>query len=415
MKKSSPLISLTTLIFISHSLFGQGFSSGQIDSLVNKALELTPSVGVAVAVVKDGKVVHAKEYGLASYDSKRKVNENTLFAISSNTKAFTTTALSILIDEGKLSWSDKVVDYIPEFKMYNEYVTANFNITDLVTHRSGLGLGAGDLMFFPGGTDFTINDVVRNFQYLKPTSPFRTQFDYDNLLYLVAGEVIARVSEISWSDFVSTRIFKPLGMNNSVPSSVTLSQNSNLAMAHSSYGDEIKQLEMYNVDIEGAAGEIYSSANDISKWMLVQLNGGKYGDDLSDQLFTERRQAEMWKPHTNFDFNIDSDPRYKGHFAAYGLGWFIFDANGKIVIEHSGDQPGMLSKTKLIPELNLGVFILTNSNPGGYACFSLLEAIIDSYLEVEKKDWIVQMAELAKGSNNEADSITTAVGIGGEK
>lgn len=409
MKKLNILITLTAFLFIGHSLFGQGFSSDQIDSLVSKALELTPSVGVAVAVVKDGKVIHLKGYGLTSNDGKKKVNENTLFAIASNSKAFTTAALSILVDEGKLSWQDKVVDHIPQFKMYNDYVTANFNITDLVTHRSGLGLGAGDLMFIPDGADFSINDVVSSFQFQKPTSAFRTQFDYDNLLYLVAGEVVARVSGMSWGEFVTTRIFKPLGMNNTVPSSVTLNENSNLAMAHRSYGDEIKQLEIYNVGMMGAAGGIYSSANDLSKWMLMQLNRGKYGENLSNQIFSERSQSEMWKPQTNMEFNIKSEIRKSTHFVAYGLGWFIFDVNGKIVIEHGGALPGMLSRTMLIPEQNLGVVILTNSDPGGYAYFSLSETIIDSYLEIEKKDWVQYLAERTKENSNESDSVTNAV------
>src|SRR3989338_3218473 len=208
---------LYTFLLCSFSLltWAQQPSSQFIDSLVASAMKNAPHAGVAIAVVKDGKVLHSKGYGLASLKSGEKVNENTLFSIASNSKAFTTTALGILVDEGKLKWEDKVVHYLPEFTMYDPYVTAHFTILDLVTHRSGLGLGAGDLMFIPDGSDFTVDDVIRSFQYQTPVSEFRTKYDYDNLLYIVAGEVIHRVSGLSWDQFVEQRIMRPLGMTRS--------------------------------------------------------------------------------------------------------------------------------------------------------------------------------------------------------
>ena len=161
--------------FQSNSQNTKPLTSNQIDSLVAKTMATMPLAGIAVAVVKDGRLIHAKGYGVVSVPTREKVNEHTLFAIASNSKAFTTMALAILVDEGKLGWQDKVVDHIPEFRMYDPYVTANFNIQDLLTHRSGLGLGAGDLMFFPDGSDFTIKDVLKSFQYQKPVSAFRTK------------------------------------------------------------------------------------------------------------------------------------------------------------------------------------------------------------------------------------------------
>jgi CubicO group peptidase (beta-lactamase class C family) len=266
----------------------QALTSKQIDSLVNKTLEIMPLAGIAVAVIKDGKVVHANGYGVATIKGKEKVDENTLFAIASNSKSFTAAALAILVDEGKLNWHDKVVDHIPEFKMYDPYVTANFNIQDLLTHRSGLGLGAGDLMFFPDGSDFTMKDILKSFQYQKPVSAFRTKFDYDNLLYMVAGEVVARASGMSWSDFVEKRIMKPLGMNRSAGLYQNLKDKKNTAMPHAVVKGTLHQLEPYqNVDgALGAAGGIYSSVNDLSKWLLMHLNDAKYGETLQTQLIT---------------------------------------------------------------------------------------------------------------------------------
>lgn len=391
------------------SLLGQGINSKKIDSLIEQAMDISPSVGIAIAIVKDGKVVHSKGYGIKSLENKEKVDEHTLFAIASNSKAFTAAALSILVDEGKMNWEDKVVDHLPEFKMYNDYVTANFTILDLLTHRSGLGLGAGDLMIFPDGADFTIMDVITSFQHQKPTSAFRTQFDYDNLLYIAAGEVVARLSGMSWVDFIQSRIFIPLEMNNSVPTNSRLKKNANLALPHDSEGDEIKQLPTYDSELVAAAGGIYASVDDLSRWMIMHLNRGKYGKGLSNQLFSERQQNQMWKPHTNLGFTTKPNPRTNTHFAAYGLGWSLKDEKGKIIISHTGGLPGMLSKTILVPELNLGIVVLTNSLPGGNAYNSIPEMILDSYLEIEERDWIKEQAARAMARGQESDSVISEV------
>ena len=280
---------LVLFIFLANSLAYPQISSKQIDKLVENAMEKFIVAGVAIAVVKDGKVIHKRGYGVRSIKSKQRVNERTQFAIASNSKAFTTAALAILVDEGKLSWNDKVVDYIPEFKMYDDYVTQNFNIKDLLTHRSGLGLGAGDLMIFPSGSDFTLKDVLSSFQYFEPQSAFRTKYDYDNLLYLVSGDIIVRITGKTWEDFVKTRIFDPLKMKNTYGSLAEMKDKRNLAFPHSTERGSIKMIEG-NIEmarINGAAGGIYSSVEDLSLWMLAHLNKGQYGSDLYEELFSE--------------------------------------------------------------------------------------------------------------------------------
>ena len=227
MKKILFVFALTTFL-TSDQISAQVISSKQIDSITELTLKTFDVPGMAVAVIKDGKVIHAKGYGVRSLKTMQKVDENTLFGIASNSKAFTTAALGMLIDEGKLKWDDKVTDYIPEFKLYNPYVTEDFTIRDLVTHRSGLGLGAGDLMMFPDGSDFTKQDIIHNLRYLKQVSSFRTKYDYDNNLYIVAGEVVAKVSGISWEDFIENRIMKPLGMTASASSLSRLKDRSNM-------------------------------------------------------------------------------------------------------------------------------------------------------------------------------------------
>ena len=264
MKKVTTLLTSVLLICFASTAFAQ-VTSEKIDLLMNDALMKFKVAGASIAVVKDGKVIHLKGYGLSSIETKKAVNESTNFQIASNSKAFTTTALSILEDEGKLKWTDKVKDYIPEFKMYNDYVTENFNIQDLLTHRSGLGLGIGDLMFFPDGSNFTIKDVVSSFQYFKPVSAFRTKFDYDNLLYVVAGEVIARTSGMSYEAFVQKRIIEPLQMSNTFAGSDLMKDKSNLAVAHSSESGTIKTIEGFRVQMNSAAGGIISNASRYGK------------------------------------------------------------------------------------------------------------------------------------------------------
>ncbi|MHA7944461.1 serine hydrolase [Formosa sp. 3Alg 14/1] len=405
-------ITTLLLIFVLHSFIAhsQSISNSQIDSLVAVSMNLKNNVGLAVAVVKDGKVLHSKGYGVKSISTKAPVNEHTLFAIASNSKAFTSAALAILVDEGKLSWNDLVIDYIPEFKMYDDYVTSNFTITDLLTHRSGLGLGAGDLMIFPGGGDFKIDDVINSFQYQTPVSAFRTKYDYDNLLYLVAGEVIFRITGTSWSDFIQTQIFNPLGMKNSVPIVDRIESQANIAIPHSSYNNEITEIKAYDGgELAAAAGGINASVHDLSRWVLMQLNAGKYGPELSKVLFSEARQLEMWAPHTMTGFELYADKRTGNHFSAYGLGWEISDKKGRIIAEHTGGLPGMLSRTILVPELNLGIVVLTNSDPGRYAFYSIPETILDMYLGIDKKDWITELSNYSQLQEKEGDQVTTAV------
>lgn len=411
MKKSAFLLILAFTLFIGQPLFSQGLSSRQIDSVVNKSMSMMPHAGIAVAVVKDGHIIHAKGYGLASITNNTKVNENTLFAIASNSKAFTTAALAMLVDEGKLNWLDKVVDYIPEFKMYDPYVTNNFNIQDLLTHRSGLGLGAGDLMFFPDGSDFMVDDVLKSFQYQKPVSAFRTKYDYDNLLYVVAGELVARVSGMSWADFVETKIMRQIGMNKSAGVYQRINDNTNVAFPHATDKGKLKELKPYlkNDETLGAAGGIYSSVSDLTNWLFLHLNSGKYGSDLSKQLISEQNHKELWKAHTNIGFDANPEPPYQSHFRSYGLGWFLQDQAGYVTVEHTGGLPGMLSRTVLIPELNAGVVVLTNTDPGGYSYWTIAQEIMDAYLGVERKDWLTEAKKWIEKNEKESDSVTTAV------
>jgi CubicO group peptidase (beta-lactamase class C family) len=267
------------LIFLSilFDSYAQGLTSAQIDSLAERARRAFEVPGIAVCVIKDGRVIHSKGYGVRSLRTGQPVDENTLFGIASNTKAFTTAALGMLVDEGKLSWDDKVRKFIPEFKLYDPYVTEEFTIRDLLCHRSGLGLGAGDLMFFPDGSNFTVSDILHNLQFLKPVTSFRSQYAYDNNLYIVAGQVVARASGMSWEDFIDKRILHPLGMSHSASTFVRLRDSSDVIDGHSRVEGKVQAIPRHRGQLDNAAGGIYSSISDLSKWVLLHLDHGKYG------------------------------------------------------------------------------------------------------------------------------------------
>jgi CubicO group peptidase (beta-lactamase class C family) len=397
-------VSLLLLLAFSIPSFAQ-ISDQEVDNVVNKALTGFNVPGIAVAIVKDGKVILSKGYGIKSIQTNEIVDGNTLFGIASNSKAFTTAALAMLVDEGKLKWDDKVISYLPNFKMYNDYVTNEFTIRDLLTHRSGLGLGAGDLMIWPGKSDFTPQDIVQNLQYLKPVSAFRTQFDYDNLLYIVAGEVINKVSGMTWCEFIETQIMKPLDMKNSAASFIRLKDTSNVIAPHVPMDGKLKVIKRYQDQILDPAGGIYSSVNDMSKWMIMQLNNGKYGTE-NKQLFSVKEHTEMWTPQTIIP--ATTKPPYNTHFSSYGLGWFLSDVKGYKQVTHTGGLEGIVTQVTLFPELNLGIVVLTNQLSGA-AFTAITNTIKDSYLGIKSDDYVTIYSNRVKANEETADKVTEEV------
>lgn len=398
-------LSLLVLFFtaFNFSVFAQPLTSPEIDALVEKTLTTFNVPGIAVAIVKDGKIIHLKGYGVRSLKTMQKVDEHTLFGIASNSKAFTSAALGMLIDEGKLKWTDRVTDYIPGFKLYNPYVTQNFTIADLLCHRSGLGLGAGDLMMWPDGTSFTKNDIIHNLRFLKPVSDFRTKYDYDNLLYIVAGEVVAKVSGMSWEDFIENKIMKPLQMNESVASISRLKNNNNVIDPHAPINGKLEPLSMNWSETANAAGGIYSNISDMSKWAILQMHNGKYGDNLQKQLFSEKVHEEMWTPHTIIP--VGNKGPYNTHFASYGLGWVLSDEMGYKVPTHTGGLAGIVTQVTLIPELQLGIIVLTNQQSGS-AFRTITNSIKDGYFGIKGKDRLKEYSDRVKANEQYAKEIT---------
>jgi CubicO group peptidase (beta-lactamase class C family) len=401
MKKSLLLI-IAVFQLISVIAQTQPISAKQIDSLTELVLKTFNVPGIAVGVVKDGKLIHAKGYGVANLTTGKKVDENTLFGVASNSKAMTAAVLGQLIDEGKIKWDDRVTDYIPEFKMYDPYVTDAFTIRDLLTHRSGLGLGAGDLMMFPDGSNFTKKDIIHNLRYLKPVSAFRTKYDYDNNLYIVAGEVAERASGIKWEDLVEQRIMKPLDMQKSAASLYRLKDNSNAVRPHAPVNGKLQVLDIDWSESANAAGGIWSNVTDWSKWVIAQMNHGKFGEGLQNKLFSTEVHEETWTPQTIIKAGTAAP--YNTHFAAYGLGWFLSDVKGYKQVTHTGGLAGMVTQVVMFPELQLGIIVFTNQQMG--AAFNAISRTIqDSYLGVSGYDWVKIMKERVDKGEAEAKKI----------
>lgn len=399
-------IFFAALVLVNSTISFAQIAESKLDDVVSRTMKTFNVPGIAVAIIKDGKVVISKGYGVSNIKTQQKVDGNTLFGIASNSKAFTTAALGILVDEGKLNWDDKVTKYIPEFKMYNDYVTNEFTIRDLLTHRSGLGLGAGDLMIWPDGHDFTPNDIIKNIQFLKPVSSFRSKYDYDNLLYVIAGEVVAKIYGKSWCDFIEERIMKPLQMNNSAASFVRLKDTTNTIVPHVPINGKLEIIPRYKNSIFDAAAGIYTSTNDLSKWVIAQLQHGKYSTDNQSRLFSEEVHNEMWKPQTILP--IGSSKPYSTNFKAYGLGWQLTDINGHLQVSHTGGLDGIVTQTIMIPDLQLGIIVLTNQQSGS-AFNAISNTIKDSYLGLNNPDHVVSLSAERKMKENDADKITDEV------
>lgn len=361
--------------------------------------------GMAVAVLKDGKVFHQNTYGKRSLKTGKNVDENTLFGVASNTKAFTTSALAQLIDQGKLDWDTPVSDIITEFKLYDAYVTREFTVRDLVTHRSGLGLGAGDLMVFPATNTTNMEEMIHNLRYLKPVSSFRSQYDYDNLLYIVAGEIVARVSNQSYDRYIVDHFFKPLGMNRSKLDLKEITADANRIDGHAPVDGKLEITPHTFTQLANPAAGIYASIGDMTKWVQAQLDKGKYGPQLKDSLFSEKQHREMWTPQT---LVRSGKGPYNTHFTSYGLGWFLSDVNGNFQVTHTGGLLGIVSQVTILPELELGIIVLTNQQSGA-AFTAITNSIKDGYFDIKGKDRIKQYNERRLSGERRGDSITKAV------
>ncbi|MEZ5759155.1 MAG: serine hydrolase [Emcibacteraceae bacterium] len=387
-------------IAMASSSVARELSEMELDGFVKAAMNKFNVPGIAVGVVQDNEIKLLKGYGVREIGKPAPVDGDTMYAIASNSKAFTAAALAILVDDGVLHWDDKVIDFLPDFRMMDPWITADFTIRDLLTHRSGMGLGAGDLMFWPT-TERTRAEIIRNVRYLKMVTGFRSAYAYDNTLYVVAGEVIAAASGMSYEQFVQTRIMNQLAIGNGCRADITtITDKDNVATPHTSVDGKLQIASRLNEPgqpmVIAAAGGIQCSARDMLKWMNVHLHNGA-------GLMSKAQHDEMWSPQTIQPVSMSDHNWFGTNFAAYGLGFRLKDYYGYKQVSHTGGLLGMVTYEVMIPEKNLGVVVLTNQE-NGYAMRAIMENIMQVYLDQGDIDWTERYAQIEEREIEKADS-----------
>ena len=384
-RRSVQVIFLLLLaISASQYSYAQEAPSKEFDEYVNKALKDWDVPGLALAIVKNDQIVFAKGYGVRKIGEATPVDEKTMFAIGSSSKAFTSASIAMLMDEGKLKWDDPATKYLPGFQVFDPYVTRELAVRDLLCHRSGLE--RGDFLWY--GTPYGRDEILQRVRYLKPTWSFRSRFGYQNIMYLAAGQIVAGVSGKSWDDFIRDRIFKPLGMTSSNTSISALRNSDDVATPHGKIDGKVEPIPWKNIDNIAPAGSINSNVVDMAQWVRLQLGEGVY---KGQRLISSGGAKEMHTAQTVIRMEPPWTLYYSdAHFLNYGLGWFLHDHRGRKVVEHGGNIDGMSALVAMIPEEKLGLVILTNMNgtplPGAIA-----SRVYDLYLGVQPRDYSADM------------------------
>jgi CubicO group peptidase (beta-lactamase class C family) len=357
-----------------------------LDAYVARAMQTFDVPGISVAVVKDGKTLVAKGYGVRKLGEGAPVDAQTLFGIASNTKVVTAAALGILVDEKKIEWDAPVIRYLPWFQMWDPYVTRELTVRDLLVHRSGLGLGAGDLLWWPPST-YNRREIAERLRFIRPETSFRSAYAYDNVLYLVAGEVIEAISKQSWEDFVTSRILAPAGMATSNVRHSDALKAGNIASPHAPIGGKVRPIAPFDSDNTNPAGGIDSNAQDMAKWMIVLLAHGRLPDGT--RLFSETTWRELTTVVTPMSPGNPAPEliAQRANFRGYALGLGTADYRGRKMLMHTGGLPGYVSRVMMIPDIELGIAVLTNQESGA-AFDSIAYRIADHFLGAEPVDWI---------------------------
>jgi CubicO group peptidase (beta-lactamase class C family) len=350
------------------------------DAYITKAMLDWKVPGLAIAVVKNDSVVFIKGYGTRTLGAQQPVDEHTLFAIGSVSKAFTATLVAMLVDEGKMRWDDAATTYLPALEMYDPYVARELTVRDLLTHRSGLA--RGDLMWY--ATDYDRDEILRRVRFLKPSWSMRARYGYQNIMYLAAGQAVAKVAGKPWDDVVRERIFTPLGMNETNTSTRALARLANVATPHQDIDDTLRAIPWHNIDNIAPAGSINSTVSDMAKWIRFHLAQGKVGDK---SLVGVAALSETQSPQVVTPLSADSKQiNPYTHLGSYGMGWVIQDYRGREIRQHGGNIDGMSALAAVIPEEKLGIVVLTNANGSPMPSIASYRAI-DALLAQPARDW----------------------------
>ncbi|HPV77335.1 MAG TPA: serine hydrolase [Gemmatimonadaceae bacterium] len=371
------------------------------DATVARAMATFKVPGLAVAVVKNDSVIFAKGYGVRALGAPEPVTPHSLFAVGSTSKAFTVAVLQQLEQEGKLKLDDPATQYLPSLQLYDPYVTRELTVRDLVTHRSGLP--TANAVWY--GTPYSREEILRRLRYRKPSASFRSTWQYQNEMFLAAGQVIAAVDGRSWDDAVKARLFTPLGMRASGTSVRELATMPDVAQPHLERDGTVRRIPYRNIDNIAPAGSINSSVHDMAQWIRFQLAKGKWDGRqlLNEAAFDDARRPYMAMPSSPF-----SELTAPGaQLVSYGMAWMLYGWNGRTIVEHSGGIDGMTAEVALVPEERLGLVILANLST--VAPQVLQSYLLDSFFGAPKRDWTgevsTKMAALEKAG---ADAMAKA-------
>ena len=360
----------------------------EFDAYAAQAVKDWKVPGLALAIVKDDSVVLARGYGVRTIGKPERVDEHTLFAIGSTTKAFTSFALALLVHEGKVRWDDPVIKHVPAFQLQDPYMTRELTVRDLLTHRTGIG-GADYLWY---ATSYDWPEILRRMRFIQPASSMRSRYAYQNLMYATAGNVVAAVSGMPWEEFVKRRILDPLGMRETLPLLRGLDAQPNVAMPHIEVNDTVRAIRYRNLDNVAAAGSMNSSVSDMAKWLRFQLDSARLGGKrmVSAPIFEEMYTPQFIVPAASF---YPAARLAKPNFTAYGLGWFLQDYKGRKVAMHTGSIDGMIAIIGMLPTERMAIIVLGNMDHAEVR-HALMYRAFDMYLGGPPRDWSAELRKL---------------------
>ena len=388
---------LTALLLSLAPLAARDFTA--LDAYLERARADWGVPGMAVAIVQGDSLVFARGYGVRRLGDSASVTEHTLFAVASNTKAFTATLLGLLVEEGKLSWDDRVADHIREFQMHDPMVSREMRVRDLLSHRSGLSTYGGDHIWI-GNEANTRDEIVRRLRWLEPTAPFRYRYQYQNLMFLVAGELIPAIDGESWDAAIRRRLLDPLAMTASTISINALNEREDVAAPHERRDGKVVPVPYEPLHNIAPAAALNSSAVEMAQWMRLNLNNGIWNGDTLVHPNTIR---ELQSLHTPIPISRQREELLGTRFSGYGLGWRLYDYAGRKVVTHGGGMSGMISLQTLIPEEGLGVMVLTNFAPTSLTG-AVTYRILDFMLDRPEQDWSARFQELEEQSQSRRET-----------
>jgi len=394
----------STLILVLAGLIaaGQQPDLQKIGNYLNKAVSDWNVPGMSVGIVKDGKILFSSGYGVLETGKSKQADGNTLYAIASNSKAFTSALIAMLVQEGKLDWDDKVRKYLPYFDLYDPWVGSETTIRDLLCHRVGLGTFSGDVIWYK--SDLTSEEIIRRVKYLPKKYDFRSGYGYSNVMYITAGEVIRKVTGKPWTENLRERILNPLEMTRTTCSLKDLQSRGNFATPHAHEAGKNIPIPWTDWEEVAALGGIISSASDMCKWMIFNLNHGINGKDT---LLTAHSRNTLWRLHNGYMVDHTRKNDFNTHFSGYALGWGLSDYHGRLKVSHGGAYDGMISSITLIPDEKLGIAVLTNGLEAPTT--AVTNYILDAFLGLPEKDWSSEQLDRRKKGQKGDTRITDRI------